>query len=381
MATTTFIEPGSDATQDLSMWISSVGTVASDNAQFHTGLSSIKFSTGAGATTASLLSPNNILVDSGSQFSCYFMFDTLPSGNTNFISITVTGGGAQILNVQLNTAGKVRNNPPGGTAVNGNATLSINTWYRISVSYFVTNTTTFGFNVYVNGVLDSTVNAGTLTSTTGTRVRLQCASAAGANVNFWFDDIYTSTGGASSGSQPDTGDIRCTAKRPFSNGTTNGFTTQIGSGGSGYGTGHAPQVNERPLSTTNGWSMIGAGSAVTEEYNIESSSVGDVDISTAVLIDYMGWVYASAALSETGNLILNNNTSNISLTSSNTMFTIIAGSAIYPAGSGKDIGIITSVTVTTVSLYECGIVFAYTPSSQVASVGIMNLKTGWWGDL
>ncbi|WP_323162301.1 hypothetical protein, partial [Pseudomonas fluorescens] len=72
----------------------------------------------------------------------------------------------------------------------------------------------------------------------------------------------------------DPGNIWVAAKRPNANGTTNGFTTQIGSGGSGYGSGHSPQVNERALSTTNGWSMVGAGAAVTEEYNIESKSTG-----------------------------------------------------------------------------------------------------------
>ena len=58
----------------------------------------------------------------------------------------------------------------------------------------------------------------------------------------------------------DPGAILVTAKRPFTNGTTeDGFTTQIGASGSGYGSGHTPQVNERPLSQTNGWSVIGAG--------------------------------------------------------------------------------------------------------------------------
>src|SRR6185436_9856514 len=119
----------------------------------------------------------------------------------------------------------------------------------------------------------------------------------------------------SSASLTDTGNIWVTAKRPNANGTTNGFTTQIGSGGSGYGTGHSPQVNERVLSTTNGWSMVGAGSAVTEEYNIESAAAGDIDISSANYVDVMGWVYASSLVNETASIIVNGVSSNISLTS------------------------------------------------------------------
>ncbi len=69
----------------------------------------------------------------------------------------------------------------------------------------------------------------------------------------YFDDIYVDNGSDLS----DPGNVHVTAKRPGSNGLSNGFATQIGSGGSGFGSGHAPQVNERPLSNTNGWSSVG----------------------------------------------------------------------------------------------------------------------------
>ena len=163
----------------------------------------------------------------------------------------------------------------------------------------------------------------------------------------------------------DPGNIWVTAKRPNANGTTNDFVTQIGIAGSGYGTGHSPQVNERALSTTNGWSIV-AVAATTEEYNIESAGTGDIDITGATIVDYVGWVYTSALISETGSIIVNNATSNISITSTNTMFTAVAGSTTYPAGTGTDIGEITSATATTVSLYECGIMIAYIPAASTA---------------
>ncbi len=156
------------------------------------------------------------------------------------------------------------------------------------------------------------------------------------------------------------GDIRITAKRPNANGTLIEFTTQIGAGGSGYGSGHSPQVNERPLSTTNGWS-IAATAVKTEEYNIEGQTVGDINLSGATLVDYTGWVHAKALIAETGKIRVNNVDTNISLTSTITMFTKIAASTTYPAATGTDIGILTSATETTVSLYEAGIMFAYNP--------------------
>jgi hypothetical protein len=173
---------------------------------------------------------------------------------------------------------------------------------------------------------------------------------------FWIDDFYVDN----RTDLTDPGDVRVTAKRPFANGTTNGFTTQIGAGGSGYGSGHAPQVNERPLSQTNGWSMVGAGAAVTEEYSVEGASVGDVDVSIHPIYDWSSWVFAKSLASETASLIVGGATSNIALTSTATAFQKAAGSTIYPVGS-TDVGIITDTSLTTVSLYECGVLIAFSP--------------------
>src|SRR5258705_56447 len=74
--------------------------------------------------------------------------------------------------------------------------------------------------------------------------------------------------------------------------------------GTGHGTGHSPQVNEQPLSTTNGWSKIGAGSAVTEEYNVENRATGDVNINVTFIVGVMGWVYASSLIAETGQIVV-----------------------------------------------------------------------------
>lgn len=380
MATTTFLEPGTDATQDFSFWTTTAGNITSDTGQSHTGPRSIKMFTSSPATTATMTSLTGILSDAGTQISYYYMTSVIPAGAIVILQIR-NSVPAAVISLQLNPSGNIVNAPNGATSATGSTVIAINTWYRICISYFVTNSTTYTCKIYINGVLDSTTNAGTLTNVGTDRIFPVCNAGLGINQSNWLDDVYVATGGASSGSQPDTGDIRVTAKRPFSNGTTNGYTTQIGSGGSGYGSGHAPQVNEKPLSTTNGWSMVGAGSAITEEYNIESSSVGDVNISGNALVDYIGWLYGSSLVGETAQIIVNGVSSNISLTNTNTMFVKGAGSTTYPAGTGTDIGEITATSLTTVSLYECGIIFAFLPSSSVSTIGIMNLKTGWWGDL
>lgn len=363
---TIFLESGGDATQDFSFWSSTAGTVAIDSTVSFTGPCSIKvMANGANGS----VTKNAVMADAGRRLSFRFRGDnTVTSGNGGILLIA-TSGGTAIFNIQLTTAMVLRLQPVGATVVLGTKVLALNTWYRITVSYTITNTTTFKFAVFIDGVLEATATAGTLTNVGTDQLLFRAANGnyTGA-ANNWFDDIYLDDGT----DYLDPGNIRVTAKRPNANGTTNGFTTQIGSGSSGYGSGHSPQVNERPLSTTNGWSMIGAGGAVTEEYNVEGQATGDISVAGATLVDFMGWVYASSALSETGSIVLVGAASNISLTSSNTMFTKFAGSTTYPPGTGADIGIVTSTTVTTVSLYECGIVVAYKPDPTQGIENVMH---------
>lgn len=356
MATCTYADAGTDATGDLGLYASTAGTVASDTSVSRTGPASTKLSTGNPAVTASFRTAAGVVTDAGSLDSFGFRIDTLPAARIS-ISRLLTSGLNDVLDIQLNTNGTLRGQPIGATAVDGTTVLAVNTFYRISRSYTITNSTTFTIKIFLNGVLELTCNAGTM-STTGTSIwQGILQSGAGINVNAWFDDIYIDN----RADLTDSGDVRVTAKRPFSNGTTNGFTTQIGSGGSGYGTGHAPQVNERPSSGVNGWSMIGAGSAVTEEYTIEGPTVGDVNVASVPIRGVFGWVRAKAALSETANIIVDGTATNISLTSSTAYFTKVSPNPTAFPGGGTDIGLITSTTVTTVSLFECGIYLAYTP--------------------
>ncbi len=364
------MESGTDATQDFTFYASTSGTLTSATDQVHTGSRSLKCSTGSPAVTA-FAETASVLANAGRRISFWWQFDAAPSGAANFLNIN--SAGAAMMTIQLTTANKLQfaSTGVGVPTVTGTTVLSTNTWYRICLSYFVTNSTTWTFKIYLNGALEITANTGTLTNATATVVRLTMASVAGASKNSWFSDIYVDDG-ASSSSQPDTGDIRVAAKRPFSNGTANQFNTQIGSGGSGYGTGHAPQVNEQPLSVTNGWSVVAVG-VTTEEYNVEGAVVGDQGV-VGTIVDLGGWLYAKAALAETGSMVLNGASSNISLTNANTLFRAYAGTTTYPAGTGTDIGIVTTALATTVSLYECGVLVAYTPASfrRLALLGVGN---------
>jgi hypothetical protein len=354
-----FSEPGSDATFDLSLWSGTGGTVSSTTAQFHTGTHSIEVL----STSTGNFNRHGCLADAGRRVSFWLRFDTVPaSTDAIFCSLASSGGAADIILLYITSAGKVKNGPVGATAVTGTAVLAVNTWYQICACYSITNTTTYSCKIYVNGVLDSTTNAGTLTGTGTADLYLACDANFGTTKKCWFDDIYIDD--TSDGSYP--GAVLVTYKRPNANGTTNGFTTQIGSGGSGYGTGHSPQVNEQPLSQTNGWSMVGAGSAVTEEYNVEGSTVGEVNLTGATIKSVMGWVFAKALANETASIVVDGTSSAVvPLTSTPLAFVKESPNpTALPAGTGKDIGLVTTTALTTVSLYECGIVVAYTAAAS-----------------
>lgn len=355
---TTFLEPGGDADflvgTTNGFWRSGSATIATD--YVHGGhIKSLSSTTGSyGAAVESKIGTS---ADAGTRVSAYFYIVSLPSSvNTNLIAHT--NASSKAFSIVITPSGVLRVQNNSGTQIGSDgATLSTGTWYRISVAYTITSTTVNRIEIFVNGVSNISITNGTLSYTGNTTVTFGNVTSATGN-SIRMSDFYIDN----SSSLTDPGNIWVTAKRPVSNGTTNGFTTQIGSGGSGYGTGHSPQVNERPLSTTNGWSIVGAGSAVTEEYNIEGKSVGDIDISTATIVDWLGWASMKSLVGETVNMIIDGASVAQAITSSTTLYTKIKGSATYPAGTGTDIGIQTDTSLTTVSLYECGVIVAYTPT-------------------
>lgn len=341
------------------VWLES-GAVATRGFEFYEGLTgtqsydgsllAAKFGPGVGEAYKT-----GVLAPAGRRVSFWFRTDTAPAASAvfcTFLSNTLN----TFFSLKLTTSRTITATPQGATAVTGSTVLALNTWYQITIAFTYTNTTTFRFQVYVGSVAEVNCTAGTM-SWTGASVNaldFQADTAAGGSVQNWYKNVYIDDG--TTYAYP--GDVRVSAKRPFANGFTNDFTTQIGIGGSGYGSGHALQVNERPLSTTNGWAMIGAGSAVTEKYNLELIAAGDDNLFSAQFLDFMGWVYAKSLAGETASIIVKGASSNISLTSTATLFYKMAGSTVYPGGF-SDIGIVTATDLTTVSLYECGILVAY----------------------
>jgi hypothetical protein len=362
---TTFMEPGGDAdflvgtTNGFWFSASNAGSIIATDFVHGSHVKSLSFV--AGATTHNV-AKKFVLADSGTRISAYFYFVAFPSVTVSQIlrSLDITGG---LINFSLKvtSAGVLQLFETTNQIGSDGPTLSTGQWYRISIAYTITNTTNNRFEVFVNGVSAISVTNATITNVGSNFLQLGGLSG-NTGLDFRSSDHYIDN----SNSLTDTGNIWVTAKRPFTNGTANNFSTQIGVGGSGYGSGHSPQVNERPLSTTNGWSMVGAGSAVTEEYNIEGRTVGDIPVQTYdTIVDTEGWASMSSLVGETVQLIKNGVNYPKAITSSATMYfaTTTSPSSTYPAGTGADIGMTTDTSLTTVSLYESGVLTAFIPGT------------------
>lgn len=354
---TKFIEPSGDADFGIGLWTgnANTGTIATVATDFLNGQHkrSLKYFNNG---TSSLIAANSV-ADVGGRSSQWFYFNALPGATGTILTLTQTGAGTPTIRIRITTAGLLQLwDSAAQRGSNGSHTISTGSWFRISWAWVISSTSVNQVRIWVGGALDITTSNVTITTVTSTDYVIGNGSG-DASLDMRTSDHYIDN----NTNLLDPGNIWVTAKRPFNSGTTNGFTTQVGAGGSGYGLGHAPQVNERALSTTNGWSL-NTSSAVTEEYTIEGPGDGDMAIGT--IVDFMGWIDGASTLAETSQIIVAGVSSNISTTSSATIFKKIAGSTIYPVG-GTDIGMISAAVSTTYSLYECGIVIAFIPAPIV----------------
>lgn len=308
-------------------------------------------------TDAVLSKPGAVLADAGSRISLYFYFSAFPNPTTSII-LASTSGLTTVARIRITSTGVLQLWDASGQLGSDGATLSTGTWYRISLAYTITSTTVNQFRVFLNGVQTISVSNATIAGTGTDTFRIQSVNSASIR----WSDFYIDN----SNSLTDTGDIWVTAKRPLNDGSSNTWTTRIGSGDSSYGSSHALEVNERPANAANGWSSVATNNAI-EEYTIESSGAGDINISSNIsIVDYLGWVYAKSTGSETGSIIVGGTTSSISLTTTPTTFLVAKGSTTYPS-TGAAIGIqAPSSTALTQSLYEAGIVVAFTYNLSIA---------------
>lgn len=351
-------------------WASTSGSMTYTTAVTFAGVGAWKMDSAAGAQ-AFAATTNTVLSDAGTRFTGYINFGTSVASGQYFLQVRDAANGF-CFGLQYNSAGKI--DLVGNTTLKtGTTVINTGTWPRLAMGYTVTSTTNYTINVYLNSVLEYTATGanGNLQRSGTAQLNLGWNNAPpAANLLFYFQHIYVDNGT----DRADLGNTYVTAKRPVSNGTTNGWLVQRGSGGSGYGSGHAPQVNERPLNTANGWKTLLL--STTEEYSIEGAGIGDLNAGVHPLRDSLGWVYADVGSGTvTAQMIFRGATSSIGLTITPTLFTKLAGNTTYPGGA-TDIGIISSGSAGTETLYEAGVVVAFNPDITFTSGNFLLLGVG-----
>lgn len=276
-----FMESGTDATQGFEFYTFTNGTVATDTGTVNTGPRSIKMS----GTGARLTVVNTLTGDAG-RLSYYVNAATLGSTSIVGLSFVETATGFFFFNLCRTSAGVLQLRADSssadctGTQLGSNGSTIGASWARITMTWNITNATTFTIKVFVNGVADITATSGTLNAANLNQFWIGTASTATSAVTY-YDDIYVDD----VSDNTDTGDIHVTAKLPASL-NTNNFDTEIGSSANRY-----DDVNQRPLSEAKGWQQA-ATADVQENYGLTTAANGDVDVSAATLVARSAWVWA-----------------------------------------------------------------------------------------
>lgn len=344
-----FIESGGDATLGLEHYVANSGTLVSvDQTVAYTGPASIKCDTGA--TNVNAYVTNNQAADAGRRISFRFRFNQLPSATANIVS-TATTGIVAVGSVRLRTDGKLQIGS--STTAISTTVLSPNTWYRITYSYTITSATVNEWRVYINGALEATRSNVTITTGSFYLTFGWIFNLPGASCVAWYDDVYMDN----LTTLTDPGNVAVTAKRPAGH-SVNQFATAIGAAPSNRWT----NVNERPISQTNGWQSTGSLSQY-ETYLPEAAAAGDLNLTGATILGHTPWAWGSCAAGTppSVNVIAPNGTG-YGVTVSTTPAMLTPGpisDAVYPTGGFGLNRLSGSVQA---NLYECGLLIAAIPA-------------------
>lgn len=356
------MESGTDATQAFEFW-SATSNAASSTEQPHTGPRSIKLT-----TTLGQVRQDNVLADAGSRISWWARFSAIPgSGTPHILGLMRATDGLGLVTIRYDVAAGVFKLFDNVTSYAGTASIQTDTWYRFSAAFTVAAATVNEFRFWINGNLDISVSNASLVSNNIGQARFG-AGVSGFE-NCYLDDFYIDASAALT----DPGDIRVAAKLPAANGT-NAWDTAIGANPANRWT----NVNERPISETNGWQDATAAANTLETFGLEAASAGDADLTGATIAARCAWVWAKRGSGGVGAggdapAIINNGTAAaVTLGTTPALFTNIVDSSSYPSDP-SGIGMRANNGGADTFLYECGMLLAHTPAAAATGGSRLSL--------
>ncbi len=279
MATTKFIDT-LEGTYGLEAYSSTAGTVTVESTVIRANHGrSIKCNTSNPAVGANVFR-SGVLADAGRRISFYFRFTTAPSAAAAIATLFAAGGANGIIGIRLTTANKLAlyNNATTLYAT-GTQILSVDTWYRVTLSYTITSASSNHFKVWIDGAVTPDIDLTDVTSldfTGSDTLRLGIGVGAGTDHIAYYSDVYVDDGT----DLADPGNINLTGKLP-SGVNANNFDTTGGNGA----------VNERPISETN-YKEQASSSSVQQNYTLQTAAEGDFDLTGATIVAYTTWLWS-----------------------------------------------------------------------------------------
>lgn len=291
--------------------------------------------------------------------------DTLPVSGNSEIALVRDSGTQTVFGLCVNSGGHLvlTGVDNGNVLKTGTVALATSTFVRITVTWSITSVSSYAIKVYVGGVLDiSATNAdGGLTNSVPLYWYEYCPLGNGWYQDLWIDDGSDLADPAASGLRRE-----ISAKRLTASGATAVWRTT--GTGSGYGTGHAAFLNDRPWSAADFLSPQTTAGSKDDQWVIEAASVGDDDLTGVTLVARVAWLIAD--LTGTGTVpvtsILDNGSAfAYSPTATKALFTHTTLSATYPV-TAPVIGVRTSAGNGQLPhVYAAGVVFVYDKSNAV----------------
>lgn len=281
------------------------------------------------------------------KISIYFFTESLPSANEAFLLLEDSSASPDpVIDIRIGPDGLVYWHPVDASPETaGTHSIKVG-WNRITVCFNDHNTINdLDAKVYVNGSLDISITGQGTNDIAVGQFRLLGPNTDGGP--FYFAHVVVDDGV----DLADPGNRLCTAKF----GTTVNEDEFDTTGGTGA-------VNERPVNDANYREQAGS-SVARQNYNLQSASEGDVDITGADIIGVMGWLRgkkSSPLGGGTPKITVDGVDYNITLTTTPTVVTKPVTQSSYPS-SPAAIGMVSTGSTTDTTLYECGVVIVYTP--------------------
>jgi hypothetical protein len=344
-----FLESGTDATQGIEFFTSSSGTVASSTTTSVTGPRAVRCTSG-GAGAAAWVQRTGIIADSGGRLSLRVRVSAIPTANQPVATVFNVALSSSVFFLRLISSGVLELAAVGAGTTPDLGTLSVNTWYRLSIAWVLTATNNYTIKAWLDGANEVTITQadGNLTGLIGGSGPLRMGwtnAGVGNSVTTDIEDIYVDDSTALT----DPGDVHVTYKAPTTTNANNFDTT----GGTGA-------VNERPISTTN-YKQHAAISSATQNYAIQDAATGDCHIAGLTLLGYGAWIWAKGTAGGAGTPKITNNGADtaIVLTASAALYTNYVASSSYPSNAAT-VGMVATNNADDTFLYECGMLIAYT---------------------